>query len=126
MSAARSSRHRPAEPRSAPADIAELRARRREARRRRRLARVDLGLGMAGALVLLIASPGLAITGLIAAVVLAVCGLSVFKERHARRRAPQAPQARRRAGDSSVGPSPSVGGAARTTVGSGDTRRGRR
>ena len=43
-------------------DMTELRARRRDARRRRRLARVDLGLGALTALILLLATPGLAIS----------------------------------------------------------------
>jgi Flp pilus assembly protein TadB len=74
----------PAGPRAA--DIARLRARRREARRRIRLARLDLGLGLFAALVLLLATPGLAMTAVIALVVLALCGLSVLLERRARRR----------------------------------------
>jgi hypothetical protein len=79
MSAARSPRHRAPEfeRAAAPADIAELRARRRGARRRRRLARVDVGLGVGCGLVLLIASPGLAVTGLIAGLVLLVCLISI-------------------------------------------------
>jgi hypothetical protein len=92
MSAARpsrqSSRHA-AERAPAPAAIVDLRSRRREARRRRRLARVDLGLGVAGALVLLIASPGLAITGLVAVLVLAACFVSALVGRRARRRSRQ-------------------------------------
>ena len=87
MSAARPSRQHPTELAPAPADIADLRARRRQARRRRRLARVDVGLGVAAALVLLLASPGLAITGLVAALVLAACAISVLVERRTRRRA---------------------------------------
>ncbi len=69
-----------------PADLGALRARRRQARRRRRLARVDVGLGVAGAIVLLIVSPGLAITGLVAALVLAVCGISSLVQRRMRGR----------------------------------------
>jgi hypothetical protein len=69
-----------------PADIARLRARRRDARRRRRLARVDLGLGVLGALVLLIATPGLAIAALLAGVVLAGCVASFVIERRRRTR----------------------------------------
>lgn len=86
MSAARQYPDGPVE-RPLPADISELRARRRFARRKRTLARVDLGLGVVGALVLVIASPGLAITGLIAMLVLAVCGLSFLVPRLIRRRA---------------------------------------
>ena len=64
-----------------PKDISQLRARRRDARRRRYVARVDVGLGLLGAIVLLIATPGLAITMIIAFVVLALCVLSVVLER---------------------------------------------
>jgi membrane associated rhomboid family serine protease len=78
--------------------MTELRRRRRRARRKRRLARVDLGLGAAAALILLIVSPGLAITGLIAALVLALCVASTFVQRRARRRTAQAFRARHRGG----------------------------
>jgi Flp pilus assembly protein TadB len=74
----------------AVADISSLRARRRTARRRTRLARMDLGLAVATALVLLIATPGLAIAGLIAGVALVVCAASFAVERRRRRRARQA------------------------------------
>jgi hypothetical protein len=63
------------------ADVSRLHARRREARRRRHLARVDVGLGLLGALVLVIATPGLAITGLVALIVLALCGLTFALDR---------------------------------------------
>ncbi len=96
MSATRPSRERPTEFAPAPADMGELRGRRRQARRRRRLARIDVGLGVAGAIVLLIASPGLAITGLIAALVLAVCAISALAQRRKRRRAAGASVAQRR------------------------------
>jgi hypothetical protein len=86
VSAARPSRQH-SEPERTPAALGDLRARRREARRKRRLARVDLGLGVAGALVLLLVSPGLAITGLIALLVLAGCLISALVGRRARRRA---------------------------------------
>jgi hypothetical protein len=92
MSAARPSgpsRQRTSEYATAPAAIGDLRSRRREARRRRRLARVDLGLGVAGALVLLLASPGLAITGLVAVLVLAACLASAMIGRRAQRRSRQ-------------------------------------
>jgi hypothetical protein len=78
--------------------MATLRARRREARRRRRLTRVDLGLGIAAALVLLIASPGLAVTGLISAFVLAACAISGFAQRRMRGRVAKTPRAPRRVG----------------------------
>jgi hypothetical protein len=86
VSAARPSRHRPAELAPPPAEIAALRTRRRMARRRRRLARIDIGLGVGAAVVLLIASPGLAITGLIAALALAACATSILAPRLAHRR----------------------------------------
>ena len=62
--------------------------RRREARRRTRLARIDLALGVVAALLVLLLSPGLAITGLIALLVLAVCLASIVVERR-RRRSPR-------------------------------------
>jgi membrane protein implicated in regulation of membrane protease activity len=54
------------------------------------LARLDLGLGLVAALVLLLATPGLAMTALIALAVLALCLLSAALERRARRRGPRA------------------------------------
>jgi predicted membrane metal-binding protein len=48
---------------------------------------LDLGLGLIAALVLLLATPGLAMTAVIALVVLAICGLSIVRERRGRRRA---------------------------------------
>jgi hypothetical protein len=82
----------PPEPR---ADVSRLHARRREARRRRHLARVDVGLGLLGAVVLVIATPGLAITGLVALIVLALCGLTYALDRRrrpGRRHAPREPR----------------------------------
>jgi hypothetical protein len=96
---ARPSRQRPAQVTPAPADISALRTRRRQALRKRRLARVDLALGVLAGLMVLIVSPGLAITGLVALLVLAVCAVSVFAPWQARRRRVKAPRARRRAGD---------------------------
>jgi len=89
MSAARPSSDvtRSRAPRSQPPrHISELRSRRRLAARRRRLARVDLGLGLLGAIVLLIATPGLAIAALVAAGLLAFCIVSVALERRQARR----------------------------------------
>jgi Flp pilus assembly protein TadB len=90
VSAARSSgelpRRREAVP-PPPADISRLRARRREALRRRKLARIDLGLGVLGALVLWIVTPGLAIAALVAGIVLVACAVSVLVQRRRRRRA---------------------------------------
>jgi hypothetical protein len=65
-------------------DGRRLRAWRRDAGRTRRLARVDLGVGLLGALILLVATPGLAITGLIALIVLLLCTLTFLLERRRR------------------------------------------
>ncbi|HEV7584378.1 MAG TPA: hypothetical protein VGO14_01235 [Solirubrobacteraceae bacterium] len=62
-------------------DVSLRLARRRDAQRRRHVARVDLGLGVVGALVLLLATPGLAITGLVALIVLVLCLLTFVAER---------------------------------------------
>lgn len=93
MSAARHPGERPRRldgsapaPAPAPANMATLRSRRREAQRRRRLVRVELGLGVLGAAALLLAAPGLAIAGLIAGVVLAVCAASLVAQRWRSRR----------------------------------------
>ncbi|HEX7610556.1 MAG TPA: hypothetical protein VF380_07775 [Solirubrobacteraceae bacterium] len=79
-------------------DMTELRARRRQARRRTRLARIDLGLGFLGALILLFATPGLAISSLIGGAVLAACIISMVVERRRRRRAAAGEPARTRRG----------------------------
>jgi hypothetical protein len=50
---------------------------------------LDLGLGVLGAIVLIVATPGLAISGLIALLVLAACALSFILERRRRLRAEQ-------------------------------------
>jgi|GEM_PF-4018992 len=67
----------------------DLRARRRAARRRR-LARIDVTIGVVGAGVILLATPGLAIAALIALIVLLLCAASFVVERqlgrHRRRR----------------------------------------
>jgi len=98
MSATRPSRQRPQQRSAAaggpatpaapagsePRDISLLRARRREADRRRRLLRLDLALGVLGAIVLLLATPGLAIAAVVAGVLLAVCVVSVLVERRRR------------------------------------------
>ncbi|MGO8906536.1 MAG: hypothetical protein ACLQMH_13070 [Solirubrobacteraceae bacterium] len=70
----------------APRDMAELRSRRREADRRRRLVRVDLGLGLLGAIALLIFTPGLAIAALLALLLVVLCMVSVVAERRRARR----------------------------------------
>jgi hypothetical protein len=69
-----------------PRDLSRLRARRRQARRRRNLARLDVGLGLVCAVVLILATPGLAITAIVALLVLVVCGLSFVLERILARR----------------------------------------
>lgn len=96
MSTARQSRVSRPELAPPPADMSALRQRRLQARRRRRLARVDVGVGVFAGLLLLIISPGLAISGLIALLVLAVCVGSVFVQRRRRRHAAAAAQPRRR------------------------------
>jgi hypothetical protein len=93
MSAARSPSDRPrssGERVHRGTDMAALRARRAAARRRVRVARIDVGLGLAAALTLLLATPGLAITGLLAIVILAVCVGSVVRERRRRSAAAEA------------------------------------
>jgi UPF0716 family protein affecting phage T7 exclusion len=62
-------------------DMARLRERRRRARRRRRLARLDATLAVTGAIVVLLATPGLAIAALVALILLAVCVASLVWER---------------------------------------------
>lgn len=69
-----------------PMDMSRLRSRRRQARRQRRLIRVDLGLGLLGAIVLLLITPGLAIATLAALALLALCLMSVVLERRSRGR----------------------------------------
>jgi len=63
-----------------PRDLSQLHARRRQERRRRNLARLDVGLGLACAVVLIVATPGLAITAIVALLLLVVCGLSFLLE----------------------------------------------
>lgn len=63
------------------ADMTRLRARRRDARRRKRLARIDLGIGLFAALLLLILTPGLAIAAVIALAALAAVVVSVVHQR---------------------------------------------
>ncbi|MBA3806849.1 MAG: hypothetical protein H0X28_00430 [Solirubrobacterales bacterium] len=73
-------------PRRAPRDISALHSRRREANRRRRLLRVDVGVGVLAGIVLLIATPGLAIAVIFAGIMLAVCVATVLRERRRERR----------------------------------------
>jgi hypothetical protein len=84
VSAARPSRQGTTGLAPPPADIAALRTRRRHARRKRRLVRIDIGLGVTAGLIVALASPGLAITGLIAVLALAVCGISILVQRRRR------------------------------------------
>lgn len=88
MSAARPSRphERQVAGSPAPRDMSLLRARRREADRRRRLFRVDLGVGALIALVLLLATPGVAIAAILAGVILLACAVSIAVQRRRRRR----------------------------------------
>ena len=100
MSATRPSRQRPpvdAREPAAPRDISLLHARRREARRKRRLLRVDVGVGLVLAIVLLIATPGLAIAALLAGLMLALCVGSAVVQRRRRRGPARSRTDRRRA-----------------------------
>lgn len=67
--------------------MSRLRERRRQAhrqaQRRRRLARLDAGLAATGALVVLLATPGLAIAALVAFILLGLCGASLLWRRAA-------------------------------------------
>ncbi len=71
-----------------PADLSMLRARRRAARRRSRLARLDVAIGVLAAIVLLVVSPGLAMTAVIAIGLLVACAVWFAAERRLRRRPP--------------------------------------
>jgi hypothetical protein len=70
----RRARSRPA---VAGRDRRELRARRNDARRRRGLLRLDIAIGVVIALVLLLATPGVAFAAIVALLVLAGCAVSV-------------------------------------------------
>jgi Flp pilus assembly protein TadB len=67
-------------------------ARRRHASRSRgrRLARIDVALGLLLAVVLLLASPGLAIAAIVALILLVACGISLLVQRRGSRRAARA------------------------------------
>ena len=70
-----------------PRDSSHVHMRRRsKLNRRRRLARLDVGLGLLVALVLLLATPGLAIAAIVALIVLVACGISLLVQRRAARR----------------------------------------
>jgi hypothetical protein len=60
---------------------AELRLRRRDARRRRGLFRQDVAFGVLAAIVLLLATPGIAIAAIVALLVLVAIAASVVIER---------------------------------------------
>jgi hypothetical protein len=82
VNATRSPRPPARQPEAPPLpDGSEQRARRRQARRRQRLARIDAGLGVGAALILILITPGLAISGLVALLVLIACGVSFLVER---------------------------------------------
>jgi len=87
MSAARPSERPRDTAQVRPRDISHLHARRREANRRRRLLRVDVGVGVLAALVVLIATPGLAIAAILAGVALGACIASAIVQRRRRRAA---------------------------------------
>lgn len=91
MSATHRSEHPPQQPMPAPRprDISVLHIRRREANRRRRLLRVDVGLGVLAGIVLLLATPGIAIAAIFAGVLLVVCVVSVLVQRRSARRRKQ-------------------------------------
>ena len=70
-----------------PRDSSHVHMRRRsKLNRRRRLARLDVGLGLLVALVLLLATPGLAIAAIVALIVLVACVISFLVQRRAARR----------------------------------------
>lgn len=89
------------EPRSRPdaaqrRDMAELQERRRVARRNTRVLRLDLALGVLAAIILLLTSPGLAITGVAAFVLLVGVFGSITIERRRRRKRSSEPARRPR------------------------------
>jgi len=69
-----------------PREISQLQARRRAANRRRALLRLDVAIGVLVALVLLVATPGLAVAALLGLAMLVVCVVSLALERRSRRR----------------------------------------
>jgi predicted membrane metal-binding protein len=58
---------------------------------------LDIALGVVGAIVLIVATPGLAVSALIALLVLALCGLSLMVERRRRTRDRRSPRRSRAA-----------------------------
>jgi Flp pilus assembly protein TadB len=91
MSAAHRSEHppQPPAPARAPREMSVLHSRRREANRRRRLLRVDVGLGVLAGIVLLLATPGLAIASIFAGILLGACLLTVVRQRGRERKRSQ-------------------------------------
>jgi hypothetical protein len=81
--------------------IADLQARRRRSLRKRKIARFDVALGVVVAATLLLVSPGLAITAVVALLTLMVCLLSLGVGRGRRRL-----RARRRERTATPGSSP--------------------
>lgn len=57
---------------------------------------IDVAIALLAMVILVIISPGLAVVGLVAILVLVVCGLTVLWERLRRRRAPRPPPQPRR------------------------------
>jgi hypothetical protein len=76
----------PGEEHKIPRGREHLRGRRRDAQRRRHLARVDVGIGLLGALILVLAAPGLAITAVVALIVLIAIGIAYLVEHRIRAR----------------------------------------
>jgi Flp pilus assembly protein TadB len=91
-----------------PRERSHLRVRRHSMlNRRRRLARIDVGLGLLVAVVLLLATPGLAIAAIVALIVLVAVGISFLVQRRAARRSARRQEAesppRRSRGESEDG-----------------------
>ncbi len=87
---ARTARDARRDPGERPRNAAEVRLRRREAReaqRRRGLLRMDVAIGVLCAIVLLLATPGVAFAAIVALFVLAACAASVAIEHRRSRRA---------------------------------------
>jgi UPF0716 family protein affecting phage T7 exclusion len=95
--------------------MSDLQARRRAARRKRQIARFDVALGAVIALTLLLVSPGLAITAIVALVTLVACVVSLFVGRRRRLRAQE--QAQERKLGTQPGPEPDQSRTARRRSG---------
>jgi Flp pilus assembly protein TadB len=81
-----------------PRERSHLHVRRRHSKltRRRRLARVDVGLGLLVAVVVLLATPGLAIAALVALIALVAVGISFLAQLWAARRSARQQEAESR------------------------------